>query len=40
VDLYIWLAILLGINWGGFIILLVRTTRKETARVKEKKQNP
>ncbi|GEM_PF-810252 len=31
---YIWMAILLGLNWGGFIYLLVRTSRKEAARAK------
>lgn len=33
---YIWMIILLGINWGGFIALLVRTWRKETAKAKAK----
>jgi len=33
---WIWMAILLGINWGGFIALLIRTMRKEGARAKEK----
>lgn len=31
---YIWMALLLGLNWGGFIYLLVRTSRKEAARGK------
>jgi hypothetical protein len=32
IKTYVWMAIILGINWGGFIIFLVRTSRKETAR--------
>jgi len=31
---YAWMVILLSINWGGFIYLLVRTSRKEAARAK------
>jgi hypothetical protein len=29
---YIWMALILGINLGGFIFFLVRTSRKEAAR--------
>jgi hypothetical protein len=36
---YVWMVILLGISWGGFVVLLARTLRKESARTKEKK-NP
>jgi hypothetical protein len=34
---YVWMIILLGINWGGFILFLVRTFRKESAKTKERK---
>jgi hypothetical protein len=34
---YIWMAILLLINWGGFIALLIRTLRKESAKAKERR---
>jgi len=34
---YIWMAILLLINWGGFIALLIRTLRKEGAKAKERR---
>ncbi|MGQ9671793.1 MAG: hypothetical protein ACUVV5_01530 [Candidatus Aminicenantales bacterium] len=34
---YLWMLILLGINWGGFIYLLVRTSSREAARTKLKK---
>ncbi len=34
---YVWMVILLGISWGGFVVLLARTLRKESARAKEKK---
>jgi hypothetical protein len=34
---YIWMALLLLINWGGFIALLVRTMRKEGSRPKERR---
>jgi hypothetical protein len=34
---YVWMIILLGINWGGFILFLVRTSRKESAKTKERK---
>jgi len=31
---YIWMAILLGINWGGFIALIILTMRKEGTKAK------
>jgi hypothetical protein len=31
---YIWMALILGINWGGFIIFLVRTSRIEAEQAK------
>lgn len=31
-----WMAIILGINWGGFIFFLVRTSREESARAKRR----
>jgi hypothetical protein len=34
---YVWMIILLGINWGGFVALLARTLQKESARAKMKK---
>jgi len=34
----IWMVILLGLNWGGFIYLLLRTLRKETAKTKPEPQ--
>lgn len=37
IKTYIWMAVILGINWGGFIIFLVRTSRKEAARAKGRK---
>jgi hypothetical protein len=33
---YVWMIILLGINWGGFIALLVRTSWKESAKTRDK----
>ncbi len=33
---YLWMAIMLAINWGGFIYLLVRTSRREAAKTKPK----
>jgi len=33
---YIWMVILLGINWGGFIALLVRILKKEGSKAKGK----
>jgi hypothetical protein len=36
---YVWMAIILGINWGGFIAFLVRTSRKETARARGRKND-
>ncbi len=35
-ETYFWMAIMLAINWGGFIYLLVRTSRKEVAKTKPK----
>jgi hypothetical protein len=35
----IWMAIILGINWGGFIFFLVRTSRKEAAEARGRKKN-
>jgi hypothetical protein len=34
---YIWMAILLLINWGGFIVLLIRTMRKQGPKAKERR---
>jgi hypothetical protein len=34
---YVWMAIILGINWGGFIVFLVRTSRKEVAKARGRK---
>ncbi len=36
---YIWMAIILGINWGGFIFFLVRTSRKEAAKTKRREDS-
>ncbi|HUU37806.1 MAG TPA: hypothetical protein VMW46_06325 [Candidatus Desulfaltia sp.] len=36
---YIWMAIILGINWGGFIFFLVRTSRIEAAQAKRQKDD-
>jgi hypothetical protein len=36
-ETYLWMVIMLAINWGGFIYLLVRTSRKETSKTKSKK---
>lgn len=33
---YVWMATILGINWGGFIFFLVRTARKEAAKTKRR----
>jgi len=35
---YVWMVILLGLNWGGFLYLLVRTSRKEAAKTKAEKE--
>ena len=35
----LWMAIILGINWGGFIVFLVRTSRKEAAKSRNRKTN-
>ncbi len=39
IKTYVWMAIILGINWGGFIIFLVRTSRQETAKVRGRKRH-
>ncbi len=31
---YLWMAIMLTINWGGFIYFLIRTSRKEAGKAK------
>lgn len=31
---YVWMVILLGINWGGFLYLLWRTSKKEARKAK------
>ncbi len=38
-DTYVWMAILLGVNWGGFIYLLWRTSKKVAARAKFEAEN-
>lgn len=34
---YIWMAIILAINWGGFIVFLARASRKKLGRAKGRK---
>jgi pimeloyl-ACP methyl ester carboxylesterase len=34
---YVWMVILLGISWGGFVVLLALTLRKESVKAKKKK---
>jgi hypothetical protein len=36
---YIWMAVILGINWGGFIIFLVRTSRIEAEQARRQKKD-
>ena len=36
IKTYIWMAVILGINWGGFIFFLIRTSRRETAKAKRR----
>ena len=37
---YIWMAIILAINWGGFIAFLVRASRRHVGRAKGRKNSP
>ncbi len=39
VKTYLWMTFFLGLNWGGFIVLLLRTLRKDSARAKHPKVN-
>jgi hypothetical protein len=34
---YIWMAVILGINWGGFMAFLIRASRQEVAKAKGRK---
>ena len=36
---YIWMAIILAINWGGFIAFLVRASRRQAGRAKGPKNS-
>ena len=37
-ETYIWMVIILGINWGGFAFFLVRTSRGEAAKAKRREK--
>ena len=37
---WLMMAILLGINWGGFIVLLVYTNRREARKQRQASNRP
>jgi hypothetical protein len=39
VKTYLWMAFFLGLNWGGFIALLLRTLPKDSAKAGRHKVN-
>jgi hypothetical protein len=39
VKTYLWMAFFLGLNWGGFIALLLRTLRRSSAKTTHPKVN-
>lgn len=33
---YIWMAIFLAVNWGGFVVLLIRGMRRESSKTRKR----
>jgi len=38
-NLILWMIILLGINWGGFVYLLWRTSKREKTKAKHRQSD-